>query len=130
MLHYLVSRAAGAFGDGPANVVERTLSLAGFAVQAVGGIGRFDLFMDGFIHARGAEGNARGAEFRPAFLDTDRSIQYLQVAGFFFAVMRRGNRNERIFVKFRRGLQPVFIRCHRLIVRLNVKFRQQLAENR
>jgi hypothetical protein len=43
VLHALVARAAAAFGGGPADVVERTLALAGLAVQAVRRVGRFDL---------------------------------------------------------------------------------------
>ena len=34
-LHYFVSWAAGAFGDCPADIIERAFALAGLAVQAV-----------------------------------------------------------------------------------------------
>ena len=64
--HGFVSWAAGAFGDGPADVVEGTLPLAGFAVQTVGGVGRVNLIMNRFIYARRAERNTGAVKFRCA----------------------------------------------------------------
>ena len=71
-LHGFVFRAAGRFGDGPADVVKRAFPLAGFAVQAVGRIGGLDLLVDHFIDACRAERNAGRAELRGAFVHADR----------------------------------------------------------
>ena len=54
-LHTFVARSAAAFGNGPANVVEGTFSLAGFTVQAVGCVGRLDLTVNRLVDAGRAE---------------------------------------------------------------------------
>ena len=67
VLHSFVARSAAAFGDRPPDIVERTLPLAGLAVQAVGWIGRLYIIADGLIYSRRAERNAGTVEYRRAF---------------------------------------------------------------
>ena len=58
-LHLFIARyAAAAFRDCSPDIVERTLPLAGLAVQAVGWIGRLYIIANGLIYPRRAERNA------------------------------------------------------------------------
>ena len=66
-LHTLIAWSTATFGDRPADIVEGILSLVRLAVQAIGGIGRFDFFVNGFINARGAECDTRTIEHGRTF---------------------------------------------------------------
>ena len=66
-LHSFIARSAPAFRNRPPDIVERTLPLAGLAVQAVGWIGRLYIIADGLIYPRRTERNAGTVEFRRAF---------------------------------------------------------------
>jgi hypothetical protein len=70
-LYSFVSRAAGAFGDCPADIVEGAFSPAGFAVQAIGWIGRLYDALNGLVYACRTESNAGGIKFGGAFLGAD-----------------------------------------------------------
>jgi len=74
-LHSLISRSTGAFGSGPADIVERTLPLTGPAVQAVGRIGRLNLIVHSFINASRAERNTGAVEPRCAFSPANITVQ-------------------------------------------------------
>ena len=74
-LHSSVSWAAGAFGDRPSDIVKGALSLAGFAVQAVGRIGRLYFVVYRLVYARRAEGDTGAVEPRCAFSAANVGIQ-------------------------------------------------------
>lgn len=74
-LHSLIARSAAAFGDRPPDIVEGTFSLAGFAVQAVGRVGRLYLVVDCLIYSRRAERNTGTVEYRRAFGSANIAVQ-------------------------------------------------------
>jgi len=78
-LHSLISRSAATFGDRPSDIIERTFSLAGLTVQAVGRVGRLDLVVNRLVDSRRAESYAGIVEFRLAFGFANITVQNCQM---------------------------------------------------
>ena len=78
-LHSLIAWSAAAFRDRPPDIVERTLPLAGLAVQAVGWVGRLYFIAHRFINPRRAECNTGTAELRCASGPANVGIQNRQM---------------------------------------------------
>jgi len=98
-LHSFISRAAGAFGDSPADVIKRAFALAGLAVQAVGGVGGLDLALDGFIDSAGTKRDAGCGEQGYAPCLADVLVKNRQMTGLLFAMACGGNCGEGVFVE-------------------------------
>ena len=98
-LHSLVAWSAAAFGDGPSDIIQGALSLAGLAMQAVRGIGGLDLAVNRLIDPRGTEGNAgtvkQGRTFRPAQF----GIPNGQMGRFFLAMLGGRHCGEGVLIK-------------------------------
>ena len=78
-LHTFIAGSAAAFRDGPADIVERALPLAGLAVQTVRWIGRLYFITDGLIYARRTESDAGTVEHRCAFGPANIAVQNCQM---------------------------------------------------
>ena len=85
-LHTFITGAAGAFGGGPADVIEWAFALAGFAVDAVRWICGPDLVMDSLIDTCRTKGDAGAIEFWSAFLGAGIGVDNCQVAELFLAM--------------------------------------------
>jgi len=128
-LHSFVARSAGAFGDGPSDVVEGALSLAGFAVEAVRGIGGFDLVVDGFVYAGGAEGDAGAVECRSTFGSADIGVYNGKMRGLVFPVLGCGPSGEGIFIELFVAFEFVMGGGHCLIIFFDFEYRQEVCED-
>jgi hypothetical protein len=128
-LHSFVIWAAGAFGSGPADIVKGAFSLAGLAVQTVGGIGGLDLASNGIIDARGTKSDAGGVEFRGAFLGAGVAIDNRQMTGLVFAMISCGKSSEGILVEGLSRFIGVFCGGKSLVVFVDFKFGQKSAED-
>ena len=79
VLHSLIAWSAVTFGGSPSDIVERTLPLAGLAVQTVRRICRLNFIVNGLIDTSGTERKARTAVHRCAFAPANLGVKNRQV---------------------------------------------------
>ena len=79
LLHSLIAWPAPTFRNGPPDIVERALSLAGFAMQTVGWVGRLYFIVHRLVYTRRAECDTGTIECGRAFGLANGRIQNRQM---------------------------------------------------